>query len=259
MRIGWVADNPGFMGGAERNVKVLADAAPEGVEIVPCRPGADWPDVDMFVVHNCVHYDVRDVHQLQRAPVVKAAYDLWKDGDMRLRAWIAEHAVAVVMVSPMQREWIDWRLDAPIEYVPSAVDLAPFKAARADAKAGNVWIGRLERGKGLHAALAWAQTQGEPLDVYGFGRLAKDLEGEPWYRGMLEHTAVPPVLGAAKRFVFLPQQPDPCPRSVIEAWAAGCELVLNGNVGTLWWLENEPEALENAAERFWEVIERYGP
>jgi glycosyltransferase involved in cell wall biosynthesis len=159
----------------------------------------------------------------------------------------------------MLRPWLRWRVTAPVAYVPSAVDLAPFRAARREERAGNVWLGRLERGKGLDAALRWAEERGEALDVYGFGSLATQLDGQPWYRGALEHERVAEVLGTARRFVHLPTAPDACPRTVIEAWAAGCELVVNRNVGTLWWLEHEPEALENAAERFWEVVTRYGP
>ncbi len=39
-----------------------------------------------------------------------------------------------------------------------------------------------------------------------------------------------------------------------EAWAAGCELIVNRNVGALYWLD-QPEAIESAGSDFWRLVE----
>jgi hypothetical protein len=62
------------------------------------------------------------------------------------------------------------------------------------------------------------------------------------------------TLSRYQTFVFLPTAFEPCGRAVIEAWAAGCRLVLNRNVGARHWIEREPEALETAAENFWRAV-----
>ena len=64
---------------------------------------------------------------------------------------------------------------------------------------------------------------------------------------VLEH------MGRARWFIHLPNGPDPCPRTVIEAEIAGCELVVNKNVGRVpvSGADNVAGFVSTAAERFW--------
>ena len=41
--------------------------------------------------------------------------------------------------------------------------------------------------------------------------------------------------------------------AVVEAWASGCELIVNGNVGALHWL-SDVGALESAARDYWALV-----
>ena len=68
-----------------------------------------------------------------------------------------------------------------------------------------------------------------------------------------EAWAPPEILGRYERFVFLPTTVEPFGRAVVEAWAAGCELIVNRNVGALHWLEN-PAGLRTAAADFWSLV-----
>jgi hypothetical protein len=40
----------------------------------------------------------------------------------------------------------------------------------------------------------------------------------------------------------------------VEAWAAGLELVVNRLVGARYWITDNPDGLETAAEDFWKVV-----
>ena len=54
--------------------------------------------------------------------------------------------------------------------------------------------------------------------------------------------------------MHLPTEPEPFGRAVVEAWAAGCQLVVNGLVGAVHYLQHDPGALETAAADFWAVV-----
>jgi hypothetical protein len=78
--------------------------------------------------------------------------------------------------------------------------------------------------------------------------------------------AVPPekvldILERSKRFVFLPQGPEPAGRLLLEARFLGCEVITNtltGVTGESWW--NLPDDLalavvRDAPHRFWRIVE----
>ena len=57
-----------------------------------------------------------------------------------------------------------------------------------------------------------------------------------------------------ERFVFLPTVIEPFGRVVVEAWAAGCELVINDLVGARYWIEHDPDRIRTAGTDFWELV-----
>lgn len=65
---------------------------------------------------------------------------------------------------------------------------------------------------------------------------------------------LPSILQRYETFMFLPVSPEPFGRCVVEAWAAGCDLRVNENVGALWFIRNDPGALDAAGENFWRLI-----
>jgi hypothetical protein len=56
--------------------------------------------------------------------------------------------------------------------------------------------------------------------------------------------------------VFLPTVIEPFGRLVAEAWAAGCEIVDERARRRAYWIEENPEAIETAAEDFWKWCSR---
>jgi hypothetical protein len=107
--------------------------------------------------------------------------------------------------------------------------------------------------KGLSEALAWAR-ENESVEFYGDGPLSEMIEPPGVYMGPVPPEEVPEVMASYERFLFLPASPDPCPRTVLEADAAGCEVITNPNAGSMWWLRSRPKEVSSGVERFWEAV-----
>ncbi|HVJ27566.1 MAG TPA: hypothetical protein VM493_08475 [Vicinamibacterales bacterium] len=247
MRIGWLADHSDHAGGAELTQMEFAAAAPEGVEIVPCNPGAVVKGLDKYVVHNCVTFTLKDMLRLGDRPTFKFWHDVGPWVDENVREWLDENAQPMCC-SPMQAEHMG--LDAIC--VPPPVNLERFEDAAANvngARTGTVSVGSWRNyGKAAHKVVEWADQTGTKVDFYGAGPFAPLDSEEVAYDDM------PTVLAAYERFVFLPVVIEPFGRLVCEAWAAGCELVVNGHVGARYWIEEAPDKLETAAEDFWQAV-----
>lgn len=255
VRVGWLMDEPAVMGGAELEAVTLYGRKPPWANVVRCPASAVTAGLDVYVLHNVVTYTRKLIPIVEGAKIVKRQHDMWPDGDPALRRWVLASADLVLMSSPLQREEFPWRVGAPVELVPSAVDLGPFMRVRErNHRAGVVWLGRLHPSKGLEAARNWAVDNEQAVDVYGAGPMADKLPAPLRYCGPLDYEDVPDVLAGYEKLLFLPDVVEPYGRVVVEAWAAGCEVVANGNVGALWWMQHEPRAIGEAAARFWQHI-----
>jgi glycosyltransferase involved in cell wall biosynthesis len=106
-------------------------------------------------------------------------------------------------------------------------------------------------GKGGQLVSEWADKN-EPVDIYGYGPF---LPAGPNInlRGPVDQRQVPTVLSGYERFVFLPTSLEPFGRCVVEAHAAGLEIVTNQLVGACEWVY-KPDKIESAARDFWSVV-----
>jgi hypothetical protein len=252
VRVGWLCDDPGYIGGAELTQAEFKAAAPEGVEIVDCPPGRIAAGVDRYVVHNCVHYSLADVRATVGTPVVRYLHDVWPHGDPEVRRHILDTAT-LIFCSPLHLERFPHKINPHALTIPPALDLASFKPNRQTKRhrKGNCSIAQWRASsKGAHLLAEWADANGT-VDVYGEGLRAS---GNLHPHGPLAPSDVAQTLWRYERFVFLPCALEPFCRTVAEAWAAGCEIVTNRYVGALHWIEKEPEKLETAAEDFWEAV-----
>lgn len=260
MRVGWLYDEgnaDGTKGGAEYTQREFRDCAPAGVEVVDCPAslGVALPDVDCFVVHNCVGYSREVIPALANKPVVRYIHDAWPHGDPVLRTWLLEHA-QLVFTSPLHEQRFPWGWADDSKLCPPALELAAFTLARREKREGTVWLGHfMNAGKGVHRAVEWAEHANCGIDFYGEGPYAPTESGHVTVKGPVRYDDVPSVLGRYERFVMLPDVVEPFGRGVVEAWAAGCDLIVNGLVGAAWWIQSDPEALECAGERFWRIVE----
>src|SRR6185503_2204168 len=138
--------------------------------------------------------------------------------------------------------------------IPPAIDLARFTRSKRERPRGACWLGSaMHAGKGLIQAFEWAE-ENEPVDFWGVEPGQAPPGGHARAKGHVPPEHVPTILARYRRFVFLPTTVEPFGRAVVEAWAAGCELVVNRNVGALHWLEH-PKALDTAAADYWRLVE----
>lgn len=256
-RIGWLADAGKYEGGAEMAAREAASHAPSGVTVVPCPPDAVREDVDAYVVNNCTQYTHDAIAFLSRKPVVKIQHDVWPYGDPTLRTWLLKNARLFILGSPVQAECLPWKIEGKQVFVPHSVGFEPFRnaARKATKREGVIWIGRIERGKGIEQARAWAMKEGVTVDVYGYGSQVMTVRAPLLYKGQVNYKDVPALLARYEKFLFLPIEAEPYNRATVEAYAAGCELVVNRNVGPLWWIENDPKSMEDAHNLMWRAIE----
>lgn len=244
MRVGWLADTGSYIGGAERTQAEFRAAAPDNVEVVDCPPGG-VVDCDRYAIHNCVTYTLADMEAIGDRPAFKYWNDIgsWVQADVR--AWLDGHTQPICC-SPLQADYMG--LDAVS--IPPPVDLTRFERANANAngRVGAVSVASWRNfGKAPHRVFEWAQRNGG-IDFYGDGPFAP--EGST----AVEYDRMPELLARYRVFVFLPTVIEPFGRLVVEAWAAGCEVVTNHLVGARWWIENQPDGLKDPAAAFWREV-----
>jgi hypothetical protein len=245
-RVGWLADESSQIGGAELTQAEFRAAAPEGVEVIDCPAGEVDRDCDAYVIQNCVKYDTADLAVIKDRPAVKYWHDVGPWLQAGVRGLLDEHATPICC-SPIQAQYMG--LDAAL--VPPPVDLGRFQDAAKGMngnRAGAVSIGSWRNyGKAPHKAAEWAKGD---IDFFGDGVLAPPGATAVRYEDM------PALMARYRTFVFLPTVIEPFGRLVAEAWASGLEVVTNRLVGSLHWIENDPDAIETSAHDFWQIALR---
>jgi len=250
MRLGWLSDPASYRGGAELTQEEFIAAKPEDVEVVPCPPGGVAPDLDRYVAHNVVMYGLEDFTGV--GEVTWYHHDLSPWIKPEVKAWLDERADHI-FCSPLQRD--RYGTDGPC--IPPAMDLARYKPTRQIKRnrKGAVSIAQWRSpDKGADAIVEWAAENG-PLDVYGEGEfppIGPNIE----YHGGLAPEGVANTLLSYATFVFLPRAIEPFCRCVAEAWASGCKVIANGNIGAAYWLTEAREGLDTAAADYWAELTR---
>ena len=248
IRVGWLADNPGFVGGAEITQAEFRAAAPDIVEVVDCRPGRIDTTCDRYAIHNSLTYSLRDFAKLEDKRVVRYWNDVGMWYPVEHRAWLDENATPIC-ASKLQADYMG--LSGAI-LIPPAIDLEPFRRVAASVnghRRGMVSVAQWRNwSKGQAAAARYAAEHGVGIDFYGGGAAAPSGSRE------VAHPGMPELLARYRTFVFLPNLIEPFGRLVAEAWAAGLELVVNDLVGAMEWIEDYPDVIDAAAGLFWDVV-----
>ena len=226
MRVGWVTHQlpdgsmtrgagllqGRYAGGAEMSTEEMLAAAPDDVEVTVLRPDGPPSSLDGFdrVV-------VGATEQLS-APLTAALRAsqpiLWLRSPQpaTLRP-LFEAARLLIWPSKTCADWHPW-WDGSYEVCPAPMD--PDCVFPAPKEPFALWAGRNHPQKGRVEARMWAHARGIPLTELTDAPREQVLE----------------VMSRATWFVHLPQGiVDPCPRTLIEAELAGCQVVTNRLAG----------------------------
>jgi glycosyltransferase involved in cell wall biosynthesis len=254
MKVAWLHDPgnaDGTKGGAEYTMDGFKESAPNGIEFDP--------DGETVVVGNCVTFQRKILDALSDRRVIRYHHDLSYAEDSAMRYWMdgnAEH----IFTSPLHLD--NYRFSAQPKHdpvvIPPMIDLAAFRPNRQIRRNGKrngiVTIGSWQNsGKGGQLVSESLYRQGLEADCYGPGYFTP-YGDHVHKKGPLEPEKLPQILWRYQQFIFLPSVVEPFGRCVVEAWAAGCEVLTNELVGSRHFIENDPKALETASEDFWRVV-----
>ena len=225
-----------YAGGAEMSTEEMLAQAPEGVEVVRHHLPLPLPNLDEFdliVVGATEH--LKPAAQTALLPYRPVVWVRSPQQSWRMELFRA----ARLMVWPSHEcaRWHSW-FDLSYEICPAPMDVS---AIPRDGVKENValWAGRNIWHKNPEGARKWAEERGIPF------RAVTDADRE----------TVLAEMAKAKYFVHLPKNIiDPCPRTVIEAQIAGCEIVTNELCGRVPGdtPDEVAEFVSGAGERFWE-------
>jgi glycosyltransferase involved in cell wall biosynthesis len=238
-------------------VRAYEEAKPNDIELVKCRPDKRPPDdIDAFILHGDL-YPRQWIGVFDGKPLMAHRHGGWFSGDPVFRRWVLDNASLVTFNSPKQRELFRYPVRSRWAYVPTPVDIDRFqKAARNNGhtREGMVYLGLLAPVKGIPHTVDWAMCYNHPIDFYGgalYPTMAKAIVPPCVWKGSVPYEKVPELLSKYKEFVFMPYDGDLYSRTVIEAWAAGCELILSGDRAAfdMWF---DPEQCKRGGEIFWE-------
>lgn len=222
---------PGGVGGAEMTDASMIGQAPAGVE-VQVIDSAEWEqslDFDRIIITGTDLLPDRAMLRLaDESPIVWVHHQ--QTPNQARRQLFASAKPFVTMSEAHSRIEEDW------SFVKSEwchghieIDISP-----ADDRWGALWAARNHPQKGLLAARRWCREQNLELT---------ELSG-------VERSEVLEAMATHEWFVFLPQGFDSCPRTLIEAEAAGCRIHTNGNAG-----RRDPgpfdEVMAAQAPKFW--------
>lgn len=254
MRVGWLQDDPGYVGGAELTAKEFKDNAPAGLEIVDCPLGGVQAGLDVYVLQNVARYRSEDLDQIGGAPFFKYLHDVYPHAfHPEVRRRVLDEA-ELIFCSPAHRE----RMGLEGVCIPPPVNLSAFRpnrqVRRNGKRSGACSVAQWRNpGKGAHLLVEWAAQNDTKVDCYGPGPYFPEGPNID-HHGPLEPAFLPQVLWAHETFVFLPFDFEPFCRTVAEAYTAGCEVVTNSLIGATYWLERNPDAIETAAADFWATV-----
>ena len=251
MRVAWVSHQfarsapeparngllPGlYAGGAEHSTEEMIAQAPEGVEVIRFRLPTSLPelwDFDRVVVGATEHLSPENVRQLvNHRPV------LWVRSPQNPSLLpLFQSARKIMWPSHEAARWHKWfNLQYEISPGPMDVTKIPRGVPKEDFA---LWAGRSVGHKNRQGAQEWAEKNGVRFVA---------LSNEP-------RETILEAMGRARWFVHLPRDIiDPCPRTVIEAEIAGCEIVTNELCGRVpvRGADAVAEFVSGAAGRFWE-------
>lgn len=222
---------PGGVGGAEMTDSAMISQAPTNIHIDVIQPD-NWEralDADRVIITGTdLLSDPAMIRLADTSPIVWVHHQQTPSAARRelfahAKPFVTmseKHAAVEMAWSGVASEWCHGHIDCDVDPEPK--------------RDAALWSARNHPQKGLVAARIWSMRNGIPLtELSSVSR-----------REVLDAMAV------HRWFVFLPQGFDSCPRTLIEAEYAGCEIITNDNAG-----RRDPGSLDEImaaqAPKFW--------
>jgi len=229
-----------LVGGAEMTDQKLLDVAPTDVCVIHASEWQKAMDYEHVIITGTDLLSSRAMSELsKKKPVVAVHHKQTRSYD---RANLISSASTLICRSPRHLEIeLEWTAPAASSWVSAPLDISEL-STQTPKENFALWAARLHEQKGPREALAWSTEEEIPLLM---------LHGK-------DRATVLRMMAKAKYFVFLPNDFDAEPRSVIEAVLSGCEVVTNELAGITsvpnW---RNPAVLtdlvDKASQRFWEL------
>jgi hypothetical protein len=205
---------PGGVGGAELTDAAMIRQAPSSVSISVVEP-ANWEqalDFDRVVITGTDL--LTDEAMFRLADVSPLVWVHHQQQPSKARAELFARAKPFVTMSRAHAA-VEWQWSGVLgEWCHGHIDLDIPESLERDPNSA-LWAARNHPQKGLLAARRWSRMMDLELT-----ELSSAPRGEV-LQAMADHFW----------FVFLPQAFDSCPRTLIEAEAAGCRIHTNNNAG----------------------------
>jgi len=244
VRVAWVTHHvkryvdetwllPGGVGGAEMTDAAMMEQAPTDIDIdvIHAERWAEALDYDRIVITGTdLLTDEAMLRLADTSPLVWVHHQ--QTPNAARRELFSQAKPFVTMSEAHSRVEQEWS-DVPSVWCHGHIDLTDIDGSQQKETAA-LWAARNHPQKGLLAARRWARANDLPLT---------ELSSVP-RREVLDEMQM------HEYFVFLPQGFDSCPRTLIEAQAAGCMIVTNSNAGRV---DDGPlqEVMAVQAPRFW--------
>jgi hypothetical protein len=228
-----------YRGGAEMTDARYLEAAPEQVKVFGPDQWKEAMDADKLIITGTDLLTDEAMTQLAtKNPVIMVHH---KQTRTPARQLLIDSAQVLICHTPKHLEIeLSWTNPKSSTWIISSHNPDDFTSKPKEDFA--LWAGRLHHQKGPDNALRWAEHNGIPLVLYWNKPREQVLE----------------TMSRAKHFVFLPNDFDAEPRTVIEAVLSGCQVHLNDQVGISsipQWDNPEimAELVSNAGRKFWET------
>lgn len=260
MRVGWCVDQGIPVAGMVLQVRAYAAAKPDGIELVHCYPDRRPPDdIDAYIYHGDL-FDRRWIEVWQDKPLMAHRHGGWIGGDPVARRWVLDNADLVTFNSPKQRELFTYPVNVPFDYVPTPIDVERFRDAanRVSERRGTVFTGLIVASKGIARMMDWAIRNNWPVDFYGAAlipQMRREIVPPARYCGTVDYAEVPDLLARYENFIFMPFEPDLYSRTVLEAAASGCNLIIEGDTEALFDYM-DLDACQRGGQIFWNKFGR---
>ena len=243
MKVAWVTHHiprsddaswllPGGLGGAEMTDAAMMEQAPTSVEIAVITPDK-WEeaiDADRVIITGTDL--LSDEAMLRLADCSPIVWIHHAQTPSKARQELFARAKPFVTMSRQHSQVEAAWSGVASEWCHGHIDLGEIKPAEKTKDA--LWAARNHPQKGLLAARRWARANDLELT---------ELSG-------VERSQVLQEMAVHDYFVFLPQGFDSCPRTLIEAEAAGCWIQTNHQAGRI---DDGPieEVMAAQAPKFW--------